>query len=195
MLNDFQQKFNYSIGVREKTDVKTLKKMIPGCVKVKTTTREQDKRGIDFEVVLRGGAKINIDMKTREPGCSKWWRDRSEPELAQEIWSLTPNKALKKHGKENKKSDKEKVGWSLDEGKETHLILYTFDIADTSACFLLSFHHCRMALRKNWKAWNFMFPATLQLNKNYYSECLFIPADILTSAITDVSQGIYIYDQ
>lgn len=102
-MNDFQEKLRYSLGSQQKFDIAILKNHIPHCISIEKTDTETDKTGIDYVETLKNGAKIYIDAKTREPGCSKYWR--GEPELAIETYSV-----IKKwlEGKEIVK-----VGWTF----------------------------------------------------------------------------------
>src|SRR4030042_6046812 len=105
---NFEKKMAYSQGVQQASDIETIRSIITGCVSVKKTSTEVDRNGIDYIAELRGGAKIRIDSKTREIGCSQYWQN-GEPELAPEIWSVMPN------GKYHIPREQAKTGWTLTE--------------------------------------------------------------------------------
>lgn len=173
---DFEKKLAYSQGFRLKNDIETLKKLIDGCVSVVKTNLSKDKNGIDYIAMLRGKAEINIDAKTREPGCSQFWQN-GEPELAPEIWSVMPS------GKYNIPREQAKTGWTLDESKNSHYIFCTFDPADTDKVYLLPFQLYRMAFRRNLIIWREVYKQAIQDSGSWQSMCLFIPAFIVLNAI------------
>lgn len=123
---DFDERLAFSQGRRQQTDMDTIKSMIPGCADIQIAPEALDRQGVDYVATLRRQAKILIDAKTRDAGCSKWWKD--QPELALEDWSVLP---------ENGSIGK--AGWTLDESKLTDLVLFTFCPEDTSTCYLISF--------------------------------------------------------
>ena len=89
MTYDFDERLAFSKGKRQSTDETTILSLLDGCVTVTASSTELDRRGVDYVATLRGGAEVYIDAKTREQGCSKYWKN-SEPELAIEIWSVLP---------------------------------------------------------------------------------------------------------
>ena len=103
MTHDFNQKLQFSLGEREIVDKNVLKNTICGSVKIEKTDEKLDREGIDYISPLRGGAKVFIDAKTREPGASRYWKN-GEPDLALEIWSVVRDE---RHPG--------KVGWTLSE--------------------------------------------------------------------------------
>ena len=116
---DFAERLAFSRGIAETTHPDTIIKLIPGCVDVQRTSKTEDRRGIDFKAILRRGAELNIDIKSREKGCSKFWQPYRfgqgiEPELALEKYSVAPPSAI-----ENPIVEEPKTGWTLDESKET----------------------------------------------------------------------------
>lgn len=175
---DFEKKLAYSQGVRQENDLATIKVLIDGCVSVEKTEEQEDRNGVDYVAILRRGARITIDAKTREPGCSEWWN--GEPELAPEIWSVMPG------GKFNIPRDRAKVGWTLDEAKEVDYIFCTFAPVDSDKVYLLPFQLYRMAFRRNLQEWRGYKPGIQETKKNGYkwqSKCLFIPASVILNAI------------
>ena len=169
---NFDQKLRFSLGEREKLDLELLKPAILGCVTVFKTSDTIDKSGIDYIAVLRGGTRIQIDAKTREKGCSRFWKNG--PELALEIWSKCPSES--KPGV---------TGWTLKEDGQVDMILYTFDPEDSGEFYLLPFQHLRMAFRKNYKDWTARFKKAYQPNDGYKSEAVFVPATVVLDAIRE----------
>jgi len=177
---DFEKKLAFSQGVQQETDIETLQKLIDGCDSIIKTSTEIDKSGIDYIATLRRGATIRIDAKTREKGCSEFWR-YEEPEFAPEIWSVMP------YGKFNIPPEQAKVGWTLDEKKEVDYIFCTFDPVDSNKVYLLPFQLYRMAFRKNYPCWKEDYQISIQESKkngrSWQSQCVFVPASIILNAI------------
>jgi len=176
-LYDFEEQLAFSKGKRQKTDTATIQQMIAGCVSVEIAPTEMDRAGIDYIAILRGGAQIFIDAKARDAGCSQYWKDG--PELALEDWSVIPE-----NGRRGK------VGWTLDEGKQTNLVLFTFDLQDTEQCFLLSFQLLRVAFRHNYRQWREQYKNDTQCSNGWRSHCIFVPASAVFDAIQLASTGV-----
>jgi hypothetical protein len=172
--NDFNQKLRYSLGERQLFDFEILKTHIPKCVDVKKTDIETDKSGIDYIATLRGGAEICIDAKTREPGCSRYWKN-GEPELAIETWSVVENKI---------------PGWTYKENSQVDYILYTFPENDCREYFFIPFQLLRKVSIENYKEWSRDYPKKKQRNRTYHSEAIFVPADVVIAAIEKAMRGV-----
>jgi hypothetical protein len=192
MITEFATKLAMSRGIREQTDIETLKTWLPGCVSVEKTDVQTDKKGIDYIATLRRGAQIAIDAKTRDRGASRFWRSRGsghvkEPEVALEIWSVVPGGKFR--------TPQGKTGWTLCEQKNTDLIYYTFDPADTNEAFLVSFHLLRIAFRQNINIWTSKYHTktqeTTEDGRSWQSKAVFVPVSVVLRAITDVSKGVY----
>lgn len=177
----FGERAAFSEGRRQATDIETIRAMLAGCVSVEATEGRsaENRAGVDYIATLRGGAVVNIDAKARESGCSRFWgryhNDDVIPQLAVETWSVVGKKA----------------GWTLDESKRTDLILYTFDPADTEACYLVGFQHLRMAFRANEADWRMAYDEKGQTSNGgeWASRCLFVPAPVVLDAISAISIG------
>jgi hypothetical protein len=173
---DFKERLAFSGGVRKESDIDTIKSLVVGCVKVEKTSVAIDKTGVDYIATLRGGATINIDAKTRDVGCSKFWR-RGEPELSLEIWSVRPG------GKYNIPRDKAKTGWTLNESSPVDYIYCTFFLDDTDRVYMLPFQLYRMAFHKNFVAWCGIYKHGIQDSGTWDSECIFVPVYVVLEAI------------
>jgi hypothetical protein len=150
--------------------------MLDGCVSVEIALTEMDRLGIDYIASLRGGAQVYIDAKARDVGCSQWWK--GEPELALEDWSV-----VRENGNPGK------VGWTLDESKQTNLVLFTFDPEDTQLCYLVSFQLLRVAFRRNYNPWLRQYKQDTQQSPGWRSHCVFVPVSVVFDAICDVCCG------
>lgn len=177
MNYSFSERLQFSRGKREQTDIETLMKMIVGAVNVEKTDEKSDRAGIDYIVTLRGGAQIMIDAKAREKGIKKYWQNG--PEVALEIWSNV---------------DRKVTGWTLDESKNTDLILFTFDKEDCSECWLVSFQLLRIAFRNNITRWRGMYRTAIQTSdqngRTWKSQCIFVPIAQVECAIIESSKMV-----
>ncbi len=178
-IHNFHEKYTFSRGEREKSDVHFIEKVLDGCVDVRKTDELEDKAGVDYVATLRRGAEVTIDAKRRKRGESKWWK-HGEPELALEDWSVMPSLWG------------EKIGWTLDESKECDLILYLFHPDDSKEGFLFGFQMLRLAFRKNYRAWKDDFDHKEQKSSGagdaaWKSSAVFVPVSVVLKAILDVS--------
>jgi hypothetical protein len=183
-VNDFYENLAYANGRRGKTDSETLRSLVLGCDSIATATREQERHGIDFVLTLRRGAQVLVDIKTRKPGCSRFWR-HGFPELALEIWSVMPG------GKYNTPYENAKPGWTLSEHSLTDLVLFTFPPGDYDEVFLIGFQHLRMAFRYHLSAWMQSYIAspeqTVMAGRRYESLAVFVPVPVVIKAVDEVS--------
>lgn len=183
---DFEERLAWSKGQAGETDAMTIKSLIPGCIMVEASPKELDMRGIDFIATLRRGATLNIDIKRREPGVSRYWSScplfgspLPEPELTLEYYSVMPF-----NGRPGK------VGWTLDESKLTDYVLYIFDPSDTAEVFLLPFQLLRSAFIKNAEPWRIHNRVGVcqtnggPKNGGWSTESIFVPAWCVIEAIT-----------
>lgn len=186
----FEQQIAFSRGIRERTDIQTLRNIIPKCKFVKKASLAEDKNGIDYIATLTGGAEVYIDAKARDKGCSRYWRG-FKPELALEIWSVMPG------GKFNTPKERSIPGWTLSDSKLTDLVLFTFHPSDTRECFLVGFQPLRMAFIQNHSIWANKYKNDIQESRSqsggrWQSKCVFVPIDEVLNAIWHNScQQIY----
>jgi len=180
MTYDFQERLEFSKGSRQTTDAATIMQLLDGCASVDSATTEMDKRGVDYIARLRGGANVFVDAKTRSKGCSKYWQ--GQPELAIEKWSVMPG------GKFETRTGK--AGWSLDEAKLCHMILYTFDPSDSELAFLIPFQSLRMAARRMINDWMGRFKVDVQTSGGWQSQAVFVPASEIIMAMEETYSAI-----
>lgn len=181
MKYDFRERVEFSKGKREQTDIATLRSMIDGCTSVVKTDLATDKSGVDYIATLRRGAKLHIDAKTREKGCSRYWTT-GDAELALEKWSVIPTSS--NHGA---------VGWTLCESKDLDLVFFKFHPDDCKTGYLFSYHHLRMAFRRNCLCWEGRFKVDTQTTthngKEWQSQCVFVPIPVVEHAIKKVRRA------
>lgn len=177
---DFAEGLAFSKGARARTDAETLRQMIPGCDRVEHSGRSDDRKGVDYWAHIRNGRPLGIDAKARRSGCSRYWTDG--PELALERWSVVPAPTCPDGV----------LGWTLDPAKITDLILFTFDPADTSWCYMVGLPQLRMAYLRFGRDWHGCYRSELQSTpgqRAYQSRCLFVPASVVLDGMREVSVG------
>lgn len=169
---DFKERLAFSLKSNGRRFEQMILDVIPGVVDVEKTTYELDRSGIDYIAHLRRGAEVFIDLKLRDKGCSKFWRNGEE--LALETWSVMPeNGSLGK------------VGWTLDEAKRTHYTLHAFDPSDSDSVFILPFQLLRKAFLAKRTKWESLYRKAPQQSATWKSECIFIPATVVLAAINE----------
>lgn len=177
-----QDRLDFSKGQNADTDCQVLESMIDGCVSVSHSTTAQDLNGIDYIAQLRGGAELFVDAKTRDKGCSKFWKN-DRIEIALEVWSVMPED----------ENDSGTVGWTLCETKSVDLILFKFHPDDTQRVFLFSFQHLRMAFRRNCRRWISQYKVDIQRSthngQSWRSKCVFVPVKTVEKAIREVRRA------
>lgn len=177
----FTERLNSTFGTRRESHLLTIKDMLLGCETIRDATREENIKGIDFVATLRRGAEVYIDTKERENGCSNFWK--SGPELALETWSKMPVPGRSAG----------KAGWTLDESKQTDYILFLWDKRDCGEALLVPFQLLRIAFRKHYEEWTTKYwkatQKTIEQGSVWHSECVFVPAHIVLTAVDAAQHG------
>lgn len=181
MIYNFQNRLAMSKGARLDTDKETIHRLLDGCVSVETACTSLDKIGVDYVAKLRRGAKVYVDAKTRERGCSRYWNGC--PEVAIEIWSVMPL------GKYKTPPERAKAGWTLDESKITDMILYIWHVQDSEIAYLLPFQNLRMATRKNIRNWMSKYKNDIQDSECWQSRAVFVPVNEVIQAVIATFTG------
>ena len=181
MRYDFAERLEFSLGENIRQDEQIISKIISGCAKVEKTNTSTDKSGIDYIAHLSGGSKINIDVKTRDKGASKYWR-RGEPELALEIWSVCPE-----YGQVGKR------GWTLSDSTQVDYILFKFHEQDSNKVYMLPYQQLRQAFINNGHKWIKLYGRKRQNSGDWKSEAVFVPASqVLKGIMSEMEQNFCI---
>lgn len=171
LKNAWDEKFAAAES-NEEREKRLILEWFPRATKVVKTGSCIDRAGVDYICELQNGAVICIDAKTREPGCSKYWKDG--PELAVEWMSVVENKT---------------AGWTLSTKTQCDFVLYTFPLEDCSTSFLIPFQALRKALMANHKAWLEKYKLKEQRSTGFggtwTSSCIFVPASVVINAIAE----------
>lgn len=182
-ITDFYADLAFSKAARQDSDIETLRAMFPRAAAVVKTDAARDRAGTDYVVRLRRGAEVLVDAKARRAGCSRYWR--AGPEVALERWNVMPG------GIFGTPREVARTGWALDEGKDSDLILFTFDCTDHPFAYARSFPLLREAFRRNCGSWFGEFfhdrQSSVKGGAPYQSECVFVPLSVLDDAIGVVS--------
>ena len=171
MNYDFNERLKFSKGERGEKDVKFLKQAIKNCISVRETDVETDKKGVDYIATLKGGAEIGIDVKARDKGVSKYWKDGQE-DLVLEVWSVYPDER-----------NEGKFGWTLSDKTNVDFILYTFDETDSEKCYLLPYQLLRMAFLRNGYEWMKKYGTKLSNSGTWSTQVVFVPATEVLKAL------------
>lgn len=174
-MNDFSACLEYSLGEREQFDISILKRHFFRVKSIEKTDVETDKTGIDYVATLYDGSHFTIDAKTRQEGCSRYWKDNT-PELCVEEYS---------------DKEREVIGW-LFKNSENHpdYILYTFHKHDSNRYYLIPYQLLRRAAKRYWAAWVHDYGVKEQKNHGWTSTAIFVPAPVLLKAIYECMGGI-----
>lgn len=172
-MNNFVEKLQYSLAKQQTFDIVILRNHIPNCREIVKTKLEQDRAGIDYIARLDDGAEIFIDAKTREKGCSRYWKF-GEPELALEIYGV---------------AEKKKLGWTLSDSTNVDYILYTFDKTDSDDYFFLPFQLLKKVFRENGKNWVKRFGYKVQQSDSWHSWAVFVPASVVLATLFNAMKG------
>lgn len=174
MIHDFADKAAIGEQALQRAVIR-VPEMLDGCVSIEQATRSEDLAGVDLWATLRGGRRVGVDAKGREPGCSKFWSDGT-PELALEVWSKMPDSTTKGV-----------AGWTLNEKKTTEWVFYCWDSSDSSLELLLPFQALRVAFRRNVTEWREQYKAAPQPNSGWTSFAVFVPWPVVWREMCMVS--------
>ena len=170
----FNEQLIASNGVIACCDVaEVLRSRLPGCVRVTKTDAETDRTGVDFVAELSNGTLDGVDLKRRSKDCRRYGND----DVALEVWSVV--------GK--------KIGWSRDESKACRWVLWVWD--DTGRFLLLPFAAVCAVFSANWRQWKELYKTATQVTPRtsgrdgWKSECVFVPRDVLISAVVEWANG------
>lgn len=143
---------------------------------VTKTQMNDDKAGIDYKVALKGGAEINIDMKSRTQGCSKYWIDKNDPEIPIELYSVIKIE-----------EGVIKPGWTKDLNTNVDYLIFRFNENDSKNVYLVPFQMLRLALMQFEAEWRKQYKVWTQKSDCWTSQAMFIPISVVMSAIQKIS--------
>lgn len=175
---DFKTKLQIS-RTRESMDLEVLSRIFPNATDIRPGTEAEDRSGADF-IVDMDGTLVRVDVKAREPGCSKFWKANAEgdriPEIAIELMSV--------NGRTK--------GWALDWRKKTDFYLFTFDPSDHKYCYIVAADHIRLIAERYEDVLRREFKTAIQDSGGWQSECVFLPITSLDQASSAVYKRRYL---
>jgi hypothetical protein len=167
----FAEQYRMSEGVQTIGSIEDiLLEHIPGAERVERAKEEDDKKGTDYWVYRKGVKKpVGIDVKIRSIDPIMQY---SMDDLALEIWSVID------------RNDNNKIGWTLDNSKETDFILWFFE--PTKRFVLLPFLHLLAVTTEHMPMWEKTYKVSTQGSddKRWRSMCVFVPRKVVLGAIT-----------
>ena len=188
-VNTFGFQGRVEMGHSNATEIEdTIRKKFPGCV-IERAILLDDKKGIDYWITLPGGgAKIRIDVKRREAGCSQNWFEGVEVTL--ESWSIMPSLTCPEPYPDCPEGV---VGWTLDARKDTDYTLHVYHDIDTRDRPLLPFQQLRMAFEKHLSEWMGRYKTRIQKTtrggRYWFSQCVYVPLKVVMAAIDEQMAG------
>ena len=180
---EFSERLIFSQGERGEKAIKILRNVFPDCIDVRKTDEQTDKKGVDYIVKLKGGAEIGIDIKARDKGVAKYWKN-GEEDLLIETWSVYPEE--KNEGV---------LGWTLSDKKATNYVLYMFDETESNKYYLLPFQLLRKASLNNIDKWKNEYKVKYACTKNpvgdnWRTQFICVPASVVLEAINQAMSGV-----
>ena len=180
METSFQADLEFS-KLNAPYDMAAIKVLIPGCFDVEVAPAYLDKKGADFIARLGDGSQRFIDVKASKLGAQRGWKD-GVPRMVLERWSRMPTD--ERAGQ---------VGWTLDEAKNTNLILVTYAPADCGRCWLFPARELRLAFAEHQHDWAMDYGPWKHVSTDglYRTEFLCIPIPVVTAALASVASCVY----
>jgi hypothetical protein len=164
----FKDKFDFAAKKQEQ-DILLIKSLFPDLDQVQTCSDYQDRKGGDYAGINEEGLHEYIDIKRREPGSSKYWK--RGPEVAIELESVVTG------GKYN--IPEGRIGWTLDDKKQTDWIIYAFDPSDSPLTFHVPFQVLKDTVKEHLEEWKTKHRVFYQDSGQWQSSAMFIPLYII----------------
>jgi hypothetical protein len=169
----FTEQYRWSEGTQVYGGIhKILLEHIPGAERIEKAGKEDDKRGTDYWVYRKGIARpLSVDVKSRRDDPIHSF---GQDDLALEKWSVV---------------ELEKVGWTVDDSKETDFILWFF--RPTKRFVLLPFLQLLAVTKEHMPTWEKEWKVGRQSsdNQRWHSMCVFVPRKVVLDAITERFYG------
>lgn len=181
---DFNERLAFSegIGLSESIEAHILES-IPKAYEITRANLIEDKSGVDYWVLRDGLKPLSIDVKHREfCPIERWNSDDACIETTSVYLGPDNGEWLDKY--------RSKVGWTLDESKQTDYILYTWPYAEKLRFWILPFPFLCMAAQKNWQKWVEFFGEKRAQNNGYITLAVYPPRKIIALAIKKLMTGI-----
>lgn len=161
-----------------------LLQSIPASTSVSRANTKADRQGTDYWINRKHGLKpISVDVKHR--GFDPIERFGSDDACIETTSVYT--------GEDREPWQNEyraKPGWTLNESKQTDLIIYTWPTASNARRFwILYFPILLRATQLNWKYWAYLYKERPAHNKNYLTLSIYPPRNVIAQAMRTLTTG------
>ena len=147
-------------------DLNIIRRIYPDARAVTKNETVGNDNGIDYIVTDRSGNTVNIDVKRRRPGVSRYWANRNDPEITLETARSTGN-----------------PGFILNDEKLTDLYLFIFDETDTDQYFYMRADWLRYVFKQHQNEWE-QYKHT-RYHADYWSEFYCLPVSVIRKVAED----------
>lgn len=164
-MGRFMDDFTWA-NMKTVDDLNIIRRIYPDARAVTKNETVGNDNGIDYVVTDRNGNTVNIDVKRRRPGVSRYWANRNDPELTLETARSTGN-----------------PGFILNDEKLTDLYLFIFDESDTDQYFYMRADWLRYVFKQHQNEWE-QYKHT-RYHADYWSEFYCLPVSVLRKVAED----------
>lgn len=158
-MGRFMDDFTWA-NMKTVDDLKIIRRIYPDARAVTKNETVGNDNGIDYIVTDRNGNTVNIDVKRRRPGVSRYWANRNDPEITLETARSTGN-----------------PGFILNDEKLTDLYLFIFDESDTDQYFYMRADWLRYVFKQHQNEWE-QYKHT-RYHADYWSEFYCLPVSVI----------------
>ena len=170
----FDEQLIASNGIIQSCEVSgILRARLPGCVSVRKTSPDLDRRGVDWIAGLANGRTVGVDVKSRTIDYAA----RGNDDLALETFSVIDTKP----------------GWTRDHTKLCEWVLWLW--SDTGRFCLMPFPPLCGVFQANWQEWRKIYRPHIQrtpesaTRPEWRSECVFVPRQVVIDSVVDWCNG------
>lgn len=187
---DFSERLQFSEGIGLTAEILDhILKHIPAANRISKATQQDDRNGTDYWIHREHDLPpISIDMKNRElDPIQRGWGD----DVCIETTSVYEGLDIKPYRDDLRK----KPGWTVNEGKRTDLIVYTWPhAADLFGAprlryWILYFPFLCSASLKYWRQWSEQFGERSTPNRTYLTLNTYVPRSVVATAIREFTSG------
>lgn len=164
-MGRFMDDFTWA-NMKTVDDLNIIRRIYPDARAVTKNETVGNDNGIDYVVTDRNGNTVNIDVKRRRPGVSRYWANRNDPEITLETARSTGN-----------------PGFILNDEKLTDLYLFIFDESDTDQYFYMRADWLRYVFKQHQNEWEQYKHA--RYYADYWSEFYCLPVSVLRKVAED----------
>lgn len=170
MNDSFIDKFNWSKEPQHvRQELFFLQRLFPNS-RADVADTVLDRRGADYVVKHSNGVSY-VDFKRRQRGCSRYWRDKTAPEIPIEIWNDIQRQI---------------PGWTFRRDYITNDTIFVFDSSDSDVAYVVDFRELQHAAFQNVRYWKKMCGSRKISSRDgsryWLAETIFLPITELAAA-------------